>query len=54
MPEFRCLRNKLEVLCRREGQAGKWNTELANDWMGELPAEEISLYIGSHGCSTLL
>ena len=41
VPEVRCPRNKLEVLCGREGQADKWNTELAKDWMGELPAGEI-------------
>ena len=35
VPEVRCLRNKLELLCRRDGQADKWNTELAKDWMGK-------------------
>ena len=27
VPEVRCLRNKLEVLCQRAGQADQWNTE---------------------------
>ena len=48
VPEVRCLRNKLEVLCRREGQADKWNTELAKDWMGELPAGEMLFLIDGH------
>ena len=48
VPEVRCLRNKLEVLCRQEGQADKWNTELAKDWMGELPDGEMSFYIDGH------
>lgn len=48
VPEVRCLRSKLEVLCRQEGQADKWNTELAKDWMGELPDGEMSFYIDGH------
>ena len=48
VPEVRCLRNKLAVLCRQEGQADKWNTELAKDWMGELPDGEMSFYIDGH------
>lgn len=36
IPEVRCLRKKLEVLSRQEGQAAKWNTQLAKDWMGQL------------------
>ena len=48
VPEVRCLRHKLEVLCRQEGQAGKWNTELARDWMGELPAGEMLFSIDGH------
>lgn len=47
-PEVRCLRNKLEALCGREGQASKWNTELAKDWMGQLPAGEMLFYIDGH------
>lgn len=48
VPEVRCLRHKLEALCRREGQADKWNTELAKDWMGELPAGEMLFSIDGH------
>lgn len=48
VPEVRCLRHKLEMLCRLEGQAGKWNTELAKDWMGELPAGEMLFSIDGH------
>ena len=48
VPEVRCLRNKLELLSRQEGQAAKWNTELAKDWMGELPGGEMLFYIDGH------
>ena len=48
VPEVRCLRNKLELLCRRDGQADKWNTELAKDWMGELPAGEMLFLVDGH------
>jgi hypothetical protein len=48
VPEVRCLRNKLEVLCRQQGQAGKWNTELAKDWMGELADGEMLFLIDGH------
>ncbi len=48
VPEVRCLRNKLEALSQQEGQASKWNTELAKDWMGELPAGEMLFYIDGH------
>lgn len=48
VPEVRCLRHKLGVLCRREGQADRWNTELAKDWMGELPAGEMLFLIDGH------
>jgi len=48
VPEVRCLRNKLALLSRQDGQAAKWNTELAKDWMGELPVEEMLFYIDGH------
>ena len=48
VPEVRCLRSKLALLSRREGQAAKWNTELAKDWMGQLPDGEMLFYIDGH------
>jgi hypothetical protein len=48
VPEVRCLRKKLEVLSREEGQAAQWNTELAKDWMGQLPEGEMLFYIDGH------
>ena len=57
VPEVRCLRSKLALLSPREGQAAKWNTELAKDWMGQLPDGEMLFYIDGHvrstsGCSS--
>jgi len=48
VPEVRCLRKKLELLSRQQGQAAKWNTELAKDWMGQLPEGEMLFYIDGH------
>jgi hypothetical protein len=48
VPEVRCLRSKLALLSRQDGQAAKWNTELAKDWMGELPGGEMFFYIDGH------
>jgi len=48
VPEVRCLRKKLEVLSQPEGQAAKWNTELAKDWMGQLSEGEMLFYIDGH------
>ncbi len=48
IPEVRCLRKKLEVLSQQEGQAAKWNAQLANDWMGQLPESEMLFYIDGH------
>ena len=48
VPEVRCLRQKLEILSRQEGQAAKWNTELAKDWMGQLPEGETLFYVDGH------
>ena len=48
VPEVRCLRSKLALLSQTDGQAAKWNTELAKDWMGELPGGEMLFYIDGH------
>jgi hypothetical protein len=48
VPEVRCLRQKLEILSKQEGQAAKWNTELAKEWMGQLPEGETLFYIDGH------
>ena len=48
VPEVRCLRSKLVLLSQQDGQAAKWNTELAKDWMGQLPGGEMLFYIDGH------
>jgi hypothetical protein len=48
VPEVRCLRSKLALLSQTDGQAAKWNTELAKDWMGQLPGGEMLFYIDGH------
>ena len=48
IPEVRCLRGKLELLNQQEGQAAKWNTELAKEWMGQLPEGETLFYVDGH------
>jgi Transposase protein len=48
VPEVRCLRSKLALLSGQDGQAAKWNTELAKDWMGELPGGEMLFYMDGH------
>jgi hypothetical protein len=40
IPEVRTLRAKLELLCGESGRAMRWNTELAQHWMGLGPQAE--------------
>jgi len=49
IPEVRCLRNKLKLLCAQEGRAAQWNSELAKEWMEELSEDQQMLfYVDGH------
>jgi hypothetical protein len=48
IPEVRCLRKKLGLLCRSEGRAAEWNAELAEEWMKLLPEQEMLFYADGH------
>ncbi len=48
IPEVRTLRGKLEILCRQAGNAARWNTELAKEWMGLHPEAEPMFYVDGH------
>jgi hypothetical protein len=44
----RCLRQKLPLLSGQEGQAARWNTELAKDWRGQPPEGDLLFYVDGH------
>lgn len=48
IPEVRTLRAKLEVLCKQAGQAARWNTALAKDWIAGLSESEYVFYVDGH------
>ena len=48
VPEVRALRKKLALLSDKPGQAAQWNTQLARDWMGQLPEGEAQFYVDGH------
>jgi hypothetical protein len=50
-PEVRTLRKKLNVLCGEPGRAVRWNTVLAQEWIGQPQAEQaagLAFYIDGH------
>jgi len=50
-PEVRTLRKKLNVLCGEQGRAVRWNTVLAQEWIGQPQAEQaagLAFYIDGH------
>ena len=47
-PEVRCLRQKLGLLCKRQGRAAEWNAVLAEEWMKALPEGEMLFYADGH------
>jgi hypothetical protein len=50
-PEVRTLRKKLNVLCAEQGRAVRWNTVLAQEWIGQPQAEQsagLAFYIDGH------
>jgi hypothetical protein len=48
IPEVRTLRKKLETLCQKTGQAIRWNTELAKDWIAGQGESELIFYTDGH------
>lgn len=47
VPEVRCLRNKLSVLCK-DGAAEKWGELLTRKWMNDYPDLAGILYVDGH------
>jgi len=48
IPEVRTLRQKLEILCQQTGQAIRWNTELAKEWIAGQRESELVFYADGH------
>lgn len=48
IPEVRTLRAKLKLLCADLGQALRWNTALAQEWIAQLQATELYFYCDGH------
>lgn len=49
IPEVRTLREKLELLCQKVGQAIQWNTLLAKEWMmASGPESDLVFYVDGH------
>jgi hypothetical protein len=48
IPEVRTLRKKLELLCQQAGQAARWNTQLAQEWIAAQRESEMVFYIDGH------
>jgi hypothetical protein len=48
IPEVRTLRQKLEILCQQAGQAVRWNTELAKQWIAGQRESELVFYADGH------
>jgi hypothetical protein len=48
IPEVRTLRQKLEILCQQAGQAVRWNSELAKEWIAGQRESELVFYADGH------
>lgn len=48
IPEVRTMRQKLEILCQQAGQAVRWNTELAREWIAGQCESELVFYADGH------
>ena len=48
IPEVRTLRAKVKLLCDDMGRAGRWNTELAKEWIAQQTAAELYFYCDGH------
>ncbi len=51
VPEVRTLREKLKLLCAEQGLAARWNTTLAQEWIGQHAIEQscgLAFYIDGH------
>ncbi|MGA2347204.1 MAG: putative transposase [Candidatus Sulfotelmatobacter sp.] len=48
VPEVRTWRSKLAILSQEKGRAARWNSELAQVWMGLGPEAEAMFYVDGH------
>jgi hypothetical protein len=48
IPEVRTLRAKLKLLCGDLGQAMKWNSDLAKEWIAQQQDSELYFYCDGH------
>jgi hypothetical protein len=48
IPEVRTLRAKLKLLCQDLGQAMRWNSALAKEWIARQNATELYFYCDGH------
>jgi Transposase protein len=48
IPEVRTLRAKLKLLCEDLGQALRWNSALAKEWIAQQNATELYFYCDGH------
>src|SRR5438876_1622753 len=48
IPEVRTIREKLRLLCRDLGQAMRWNTELAKEWIARQNDADLYFYCDGH------
>ena len=48
IPEVRTLRHKLEILCQQTGQAMRWNTALAKEWLTGQGESQMVFYADGH------
>jgi hypothetical protein len=48
IPEVRTLRAKLKLLCKDLGQAMRWNSALAQEWIARQNAAELYFYCDGH------
>jgi hypothetical protein len=48
VPEVRTLREKLELLCQKSGQAIQWQSALAHDWIAGQANSELIFYADGH------
>lgn len=48
IPEVRTLRSKLQLLCRQSGQAIRWNTELAREWIAGQAESDLVFSADGH------
>jgi hypothetical protein len=50
VPEVRTLREKVKLLCAELGRAARWNTALAQEWIGQQTEQQsgLAFYVDGH------